>query len=426
MLNLKISGGQSLTGEIQIPPSKSLSHRAIIASGLSNGGRVENLIQSQDIIATTQCMSQLGAKFIKDGDDYVVKGANFPLECSDSVFDCHESGSTLRFMIPIAMLSNEKVTFEGSGKLVTRPLDPFFDIFNQQNISYDYNGRLPLTVEGTIKAGSFEIPGDISSQFITGLLYTLPLLEGDSEIKVTSKLESKGYIDLTIDVLRAFGIEILNNNYESFMIKGKQSFVGRDYRVEGDFSQVAFWLVAGIIGGSIKCLDMNPNSGQGDKEVIDIIKRMGGRLTIGDNYICAEKSETDSTIIDASQCPDIIPVLTVLAAVTPGTTEVINAKRLRIKECDRLNAIATELNKLGADIDELEEGLIIRGKKSLKGGYVKGWNDHRIVMSMAIASLVCEEDVYIEGCDAINKSYPHFFEHFRLLGGTFDEWHMEE
>ncbi|MCH4889984.1 3-phosphoshikimate 1-carboxyvinyltransferase [Acidaminobacter sp. JC074] len=426
MLNLKIKGGQSLKGEIQIPPSKSLSHRAIIASGLSKGGRVDNLIQSQDIIATTQCMSQLGASFVKEGHDYIVKGADFPLACSNNVFDCHESGSTLRFMIPIAMLSGEEVSFEGKGKLVTRPLDPFYDIFDKQGISYKHDGCLPLTVKGAIKPGQFEIPGDISSQFITGLLYTLPLLNGDSQIKVTSDLESKGYIDLTIDVLRAFGIEIGNDKYETFTIKGNQTYTGRDYRVEGDFSQIAFWLVAGLLNGDIKCLDMNPDSSQGDKEVLDIIQRMGGKLTMGSDFISVEKSPTKATVIDASQCPDIIPVLTVLAAVTPGTTEVINAKRLRIKECDRLNAIATELNKLGADVEELEEGLIIKGKSSLKGGRVKGWNDHRIVMSMAVASLACREDVYIEGCEAINKSYPHFFEHFKTLGGTFDEWHMEE
>lgn len=423
--NIRIPGGQFLKGQVVIPPSKSLSHRAIIASGLSEGGHVSNIIDSQDIIATKSCMSNLGASFEKTDDGYLVKGVDYPIVLKDKDFKCNESGSTLRFMIPIGMLSGQEVVFHGKGKLQTRPLDPFFNIFNEQNIAYEYKDSLPLKVNGSIQPGQFKIPGDISSQFITGLLYTLPLLEGDSEIHITSSLESKGYIDLTLDVLSDFGIIIENNDYRTFFIKGNQKFKTTDYRVEGDFSQVAFWIVAGLINGDITCLDMNPDSSQGDKEVIDIVKRMSGYIDVQDNQIDVKKSEMTATIIDGSQCPDIIPVLTVLAAVTPGETRVINAKRLRIKECDRLKAIATELNKLGADITELEDGLIIKGKDHLIGGRVEGWNDHRIVMSMAVASLVCKEDVIIEGCHAINKSYPHFFEHFNSLGGNYHEWHLE-
>lgn len=424
--NIKIKGGQQLKGQVVIPPSKSLSHRAIIAAGLSEGGKVENLVLSQDIIATTQCMEALGARYKETQSDYLVKGITYPIHCQRTTFDCHESGSTLRFMIPIAMMGDKEIVFTGKGKLITRPLDPFIDIFDKQNISYEYNDALPLTINGTLQPDTFYIPGDISSQFITGLLYTLPLLEADSEIIMTSLLESKGYIDLTIEVLQAFGIYIENQDYKRFIIPGKQKYIGRNYRIEGDYSQVAFWLVAGLISGEITCLDMYKNSSQGDKEVVEIIQRMLGNLVIENDRIHVKKSETKPTIIDASQCPDIIPVLTVLAAVTPGITKVINAKRLRIKECDRLHAITTELNALGADVKELEEGLIIHGKSTLKGGVVKGWNDHRIVMSLVVASLACENAVYIEGCEAIQKSYPHFFDHFKSLGGIFDEWNMEE
>lgn len=425
--NIVIKGGQFLKGDVVIPPSKSLSHRAIIAAGLAEGTcKVDNIIQSQDIIATTRCMSQLGATYEKLDDSLIVKGTAYPITVNEKEFDCHESGSTLRFMIPIGMLGNDKISFTGQGKLTTRPLDPFFNIFKEQQIPYSHNGELPLEVEGSIKPGQFEIPGDISSQFITGLMYTLPLLDGDSEIIITSNLESKGYLDLTMDVLKSFGIQIINEDYERFIIKGNQTFKAIDYRVEGDFSQVAFWIVAGLINGDLSCLDMNPNSSQGDKEVIEIVERMLGSIEVKSDRILVKKSETQATIIDGSQCPDIIPVLTVLAAVTSGETHVINAKRLRIKECDRLNAIATELNALGADITELDDGLIIKGVSKLRGGKVKGWNDHRIVMSLAVASLVCEEEVYIEGCHAINKSYPHFFEQFKQVGGLFDEWHMEK
>lgn len=422
MKYVKVKCGSYLKGSIKIPPSKSLSHRAIIAASLAKGqSRIENLIQSKDIIATTNCMENLGASFIKE-DTYTVSGSQ-PLLLKNKVFDCHESGSTLRFMIPIAMLVNEAVTFIGSGKLVSRPLDPYIDLFQEQNISYTHKGALPLKVEGSFKAGTYKIRGDISSQFITGLLYALPLVDGESIIEITTDLESKGYIDLTLDILEKFGVSIINNHYKQFIIKGNQHYSPTNYYVEGDFSQIAFWVVAGLIGGDIQCLDMNLDSKQGDIELLDIVKRMGGSITIGKS-IDVKKSSTHHTIIDGSQCPDIIPVLAVLASVSTGTTEIINAGRLRIKECDRLRATAQELNKLGADVTEMENGLIIKGKESLKGGTVSGWNDHRIVMAMTVASLVCQEDVIIEGPDAITKSYPHFFEDFTMLGGSVNEWHM--
>lgn len=425
--NIHIKSGKFLEGDVVIPPSKSLSHRAIIAASLASGNsRIDNLIQSKDIQVTTDCMANLGAKFTQSNDGYDVEGMDNHLTLLNNQFKCHESGSTLRFMIPIAMLCDEEVVFHGEGKLRTRPLIPYFDLFDTQNIPYVYDASLPLNVKKSFKADTFKIRGDVSSQFITGLLYALPLLKETSEIHITSHLESKGYIDLTLDVLKDFGIEVINHNYEKFIVPGNQKYQASDYRVEGDYSQIAFWIVAGLINGHLNCLDMNLNSSQGDREVFDIVERMAGNLIKSSEKIQVNKSETIPTVIDGSQCPDIIPVLTVLAAVTPGTTKVINASRLRIKECDRLKAITTELNKIGADITELEDGLIINGKNKLTGGKVSGWNDHRIVMSLAIASLVCEEDVYIEGCDAITKSYPHFFETFKELGGEFSEWHLEK
>lgn len=425
--NIVIRGGQFLKGDVVIPPSKSLSHRAIIAAGLSQDTcQVDNIIQSQDIKATSKCMENMGAVFQVDENTLTIKGVKSPIELLDTEFDCHESGSTLRFMIPIAMLAGDTVTFKGRGKLTTRPLDPFFDIFDEQGLKYDYKDSLPLEVTGSIKAGVFNIRGDISSQFITGLMYTLPLLKEKSIINITTPLESKGYLDLTMDVLKSFGVTIENKNYKQFVIEGNQVFKASNYRVEGDFSQVAFWIVAGLLNGDIKCLDMNPESSQGDKEVLDIVTRMLGQIKVDKDSIHVKKSDLKETLIDGSQCPDIIPVLSVLASVTPGVTRVINAKRLRIKECDRLHAMTSELNALGADIEELEDGMIIRGVDRLKGGKVKGWNDHRIVMSMAVASMVCDGDVYIEGCQAIDKSYPHFFEQFKALGGTYNEWHMEK
>lgn len=417
-----------LKGKVTIPPSKSLSHRGIIAAGLSKGKSVvENVMFSEDILTTCNAMEALGVTIEKKEEEnniytLIINGST-ELKLLKKEIDCSESGSSLRFFIPICLAEENDVVFTGRGKLVSRPLNQYYEIFDKQGIKYsNENGKLPLKVQGKIQSGEFTIDGDVSSQFITGLMFTLPLLQGDSKIIINKKLESKGYLDLTIEVLNRFSVEVINNDYKEFLIRGNQEYKSRDYRVEGDFSQAAFWLVAGMIGGEIDCLDLNPDSKQGDKEVLDIIKRMNGTLNITSDKIYAETTNTVSTVIDASQCPDIIPVLAVLAAVSEGTTEVINAGRLRIKESDRLTAITTELNKLGADLEEKEDGLIIRGKKELTGGEVDSWNDHRIAMALAVASIRCKDEVTIRDSGCVKKSYPTFWEDFKKLGGNVHEW----
>jgi len=424
MKNVIIRGGQSLQGVVDIPPSKSLSHRGIIGAGLASGtSRVDHLIYSVDIEATLQCMRQIGCHIETFQEHVIIEGVGGQIDITDPLFQCHESGSTLRFMIPIAMAGDKQVSFHGKGALKTRPLDPYFSIFDKQGISYDYQKSLPLTLEGKLQAGDFYLPGDVSSQFISGLLFALPLLDQESRIYIKAPFESKEYVTLTLDVLKEFGIHV-DEIEGGYRVAGNQTYQAKDFFVEGDYSQVAFWLVAGLISGPIEAKGMNLESSQGDREVVDIIRSMGGQVSLNQDTITAWKQVLKATTIDASQCPDIIPVLTVLAAVTPGETHIINAGRLRIKECDRLHAIKTELNKLGADIEEYEDSLLVRGKENLRGGRVNGWQDHRIVMSMAIASLACDQDVIIEGSDAISKSYPHFWDHFRALGGQVDEWHL--
>ena len=417
----------SLNGKVKIPPSKSLSHRAVIAAGLSYGEcTIDNISMSEDIIATCEIMEKLGVDIKQIPNKIIVLGKGKPSlagkEGAGSELQCNESGSTLRFLIPIAMLTGSKVTFKGKSKLVQRTLRPYYEIFDKQNIKYTTsNGNLPLTIDGSLRPGLFELRGDVSSQFITGLIYALPLLDGDSTIKITTQMESIGYIDLTLDVLSKFGVKIENNNYREFKIKGNQHFIKRDYRVEGDFSQAAFYLAAGVLGGDVECLDLNMESLQGDRVIVDIIKNMGGNITTIDGILKASKSDLKGTIIDASQCPDLVPIAAVLAALSDGTTEIINAARVRIKESDRLKAMATELNKIGADIIEREDSLLIHGKPWLKGGVVSSWNDHRIAMAMAIASIRCSEELTIEDSGAVKKSYPEFYEDFKSLGGKVNE-----
>ncbi|MGN8913426.1 3-phosphoshikimate 1-carboxyvinyltransferase [Anaerofustis butyriciformans] len=399
---------RKLSGEVIVPPSKSMAHRAIICAALSKGKSIiDNIDLSDDIIATINAARSMGAKIKIDNRKVVVEGILSSPNNEDFIVDCNESGSTLRFFVPITMLLNQKKTFIGKGNLGKRPLNVFYEIFDKQGIKYSYKKDiLDLQVEGKLKADTFYVRGDISSQFITGLLFALPLLNDDSKIVITSKLESKSYLDLTLSMLDKFGIEIENKDYKEFIIKGNQEYKAMDYTVEGDYSQAAFFLSANYIGNDIDIKGLDENSLQGDKEILKWLEVL---------------KNDENKVIDATNCPDIIPILTVCAALTKGKTEIINAGRLRIKECDRLTAISTQLNKLGADIIEHEESLAINGVDSLNGGYVDSFKDHRISMSLAIASSRCKDDIIIKDYMCVKKSYPHFYEDFKKLGGEINE-----
>lgn len=429
MADLKIYPSK-LKGEVKIPPSKSMAHRAIICAALSDGlCIIENIDYSDDIIATIDAMNSLGAKIVKHKDYIEVIGAYGSDEKPQEtrIIDCNESGSTLRFLVPISLLFKGSSKFIGRGNLGKRPLTTYYNIFERQGIEYSYEeGNLNLVINGELNPGTFEVEGNVSSQFITGLLFTLPLLKEDSKIIITTEMESKGYIDLTLRAMNDFGVEIINNNYREFIIKGNQKYNARNYRVEGDYSQAAFFLCADSLGNDVLCKDLDLNSLQGDKEVIDILERMNVVFNANDIGVKGTTNgELASTVIDGSQCPDIIPVLTSVATLTKGTTEIINAGRLRIKECDRLAAVTSELNKLGAKIIEKEDGLVVTGVEKLQGG-VEVWShkDHRIAMTLAIASTRCEEPIVIKDYECIAKSYPNFFEDFKALGGNVHEWNV--
>ncbi|GAB6168058.1 3-phosphoshikimate 1-carboxyvinyltransferase [Clostridium carnis] len=431
MANLKLIPSK-LNGEVKVPPSKSMAHRALICASLSSGTSViDNIDYSDDIIATIEGMKSLGAK-IEKKDGYVeITGLynEAAIIRASRVIDCNESGSTLRFLIPIALLFEGINKFVGKGNLGKRPLTTYYEMFEKQGISYSTRrDDLNLLIKGKIKPGKFEIPGDVSSQFITGLLFSLPLLNEDSKIIITTEMESKGYIDLTLACMKEFGVEITNNDYKEFIIKGNQRYKARNYRVEGDYSQAAFYLSANALGSNVLIKDLSLSSLQGDKEVIDILERMGVSFENKNNGVLGKvNNNLKGTIIDGSQCPDIIPVLAAVASLSSGRTEIINAGRLRIKECDRLKAVASELTKLGANIIEKENGLVIEGVKELVGG-VEVWSfkDHRIAMTLAIASTKCKEPIIIKDYECIAKSYPNFFDDFKMLGGEVHEWSVWE
>lgn len=416
-----------LKGNVKVPPSKSMAHRAIICASLAQGvSRIDNIEYSKDIEATIKAMQALGTT-IDRHEDYVIIDGSTTYTKQDSYIDCEESGSTLRFMVPISIVEENRVHFVGKGNLGKRPLTTFYDIFEKQNIGYMYKDDiLDLYIGGVLKPGDFELPGNISSQFITGLLFALPLLDGGSTITVTSPLESKGYIDLTLQMLERYGIHIYHENYQFYSIGGNQRYQAQNYRVEADFSQAAFYLVAGAIGNDVTLLDLNLDSMQGDKETLEILERMGATIETTEEGIKVSAKELYGVSIDASQCPDVIPVVTVACSVAAGSSDIVNAGRLRIKECDRIEATVSQLGGLGADILEEETSMKVEGVSSLRGGIGKTYDDHRIAMMLAIAATICEKEVIIDNKECVQKSYPSFWEDYQMLGGVIHECDMEE
>jgi len=417
-MDARITPG-ALTGRVRVPSSKSMTHRHLIAAALADGESVVSGVDmSEDIEATIRILSQLGADIRDRGEgNFHVSGGlkpSGPMTC-----DAGESGSTLRFLIPLGLVSGNTVTWTGRGRLAERPLTPYYRLFDEKNISYTAAGGLPLTVSGALSGGTYALPGDVSSQFFTGLLFALPLLAEDSVIMSTTALESKSYIDLTLETLALHGVTVRESD-SRFEVPGGQSYRAGHFYVEGDFSHAAFWLCAGAAGGHI-CVDgLSPTSRQGDRVIVEIIRRMGAALKDVDDGIRSETAETAGTVIDAEDCPDLVPVLSALAAVSRGRTEIIHAARVRLKECDRLHAMAEELNKLGADITERPDGLVIEGKEKLSGGTVSSWNDHRVAMALASISSRLTGPLIIRGAESVKKSYPRFWDDFKSLGGRVE------
>lgn len=415
MNNVNVEPSQ-LNGTVAIPPSKSDVHRAIICGALSRGKCVISPVDlSEDIKATIGCVETLGAKvnitegvLTIDGSE-MFKGDNYQIFCN-------ESGSLLRFIIPVVSAMGISATFTGAGRLPERPIGIYLDCLPKAGVKCTTKSGLPLTVEGQLQAGTFEIPGNVSSQFITGLLFALPLLKEDSKIILTSPLESVAYVDITINVMKKFGVIIETTDY-GYFVKGNQKYIPKNYTTEGDWSNAAFFMTAAAIKGDITVTGVDKNSAQGDKEIAEILKRFGAKVEFTDNSVRVQKGDLKATDIDARQIPDLVPILAVCATFAEGTTHITGAERLRIKESDRLSAIANAINQLGGNVIEKPDGLVITGVKSLKGGTVQGVNDHRIVMAMSVATLMATDTVTITDMESIKKSFPNYFEEYNRLGG---------
>lgn len=397
-----------LIGKLNAPSSKAYSQRMIIAAALAGGvSEVSNLTVSKDISVSAAAMEALGATVHADEGTFTISGIKTPPAKAD--IDCCESGATLRFVIPIAAALGTESVFKGQGKLPQRPITPYIRELSAKGITFEPQGGLPLHMSGRLLSGEYKMEGDISSQFITGLLYALPLCQGDSSVKLTSVLQSKPYVDMTIMALKKFGVEIEEteeNGLPVYIVKGGQKYTHCNVSVEGDYSQAAFFYVANALGSEIEIKNLDPDTAQGDKAIVDIINSCG--------------KELQPFTADVGDIPDLVPILTVLGSLTKGTSRIVNAARLKIKESDRLVDVARALNAIGGKVTAGDDFLEMQPVEKFTGGEVDACNDHRIVMSAAIAALSSDSPVIIKGAEAVNKSYPRFFEDYKALGGKFE------
>ncbi len=398
-----------LAGALRVPPSKSQAHRVLIAAALADGeSHIRNLAHSQDIDATRRCLTELGAEFEETGEVLRVRGMGAssmsPMaRMAHPHLDCGESGSTLRFLIPVALAVRGGGVFTGRGRLMERPLTPYFDLFDRMGIAHELKDGV-LTVQGLLEPGEYKLPGNVSSQFFTGLLFALPLLGGPSAIIPTTALESEGYIAMTCQVLERFGIRTAATLSlpPQYHLAGGSVYTPQDVTVEGDWSQAGFWYAAKALGFHVTPTGLDPESLQGDR----VIAQQFELLT--------QPGDVD---LDVSQCPDLVPPLAAIAALRPGRTVLSNAGRLRIKESDRLTAVANTLNALGAQVTEGPESLTFQGVDALTGGTIDSCNDHRIAMMAAVAAARSKGPVTVTNAQAVEKSYPDFWHDYETLGG---------
>lgn len=421
-MNVKIKPNE-IKGKMKSIPSKSLLHRAIILSGIAKDR--ETILEqvntiSEDIEATLTCIEKLGAKTKVEGDSIRITSIG-NIKKSKVELHCKESGTTLRLLLPLVSTFSKEATVDCSEGLRKRPIRELIETLEESGLYFKEKG-FPINISGNVTTDFFKISGDISSQYVSGLLLLSSLLDQRSSIYLTTKLESRAYVNITIKVLRDFGIIVNELEEGVFEIYGGRDKIlpPKEYQIEGDWSNAAFFLVGGCLGGSIKMSGLNLESSQGDKNIVQILKKAGAILTCSDDCISSNRSHLNSFEVDFSETPDLFPILSVVAALSKGQSILKGGERLKLKESNRIESTFQMLKSLGADVKKREDGLIIQGKEILDGGIVNSFNDHRIVMSVTMASIRCKGPVSIVNAGAVKKSYPNFFEDFKKVGGIFD------
>lgn len=400
---------------ISLPSSKSLSHRALITAALATGvSKIDGVAISKDIEATMRAMSALGASFTVNGNTITVKGAGSLLK-SDGVVDCGESGSTLRFLIPLFALLEKETVFTGHGKLMERPQSVYEELFEKQSLQFETDGSF-LKLKGPLHGGYFSLPGDVSSQFFSGLLFALPLCKEDSVIEILAPFESSSYVNLTIEALRKAGVQAtLKDNI--LHIPGNQTYHSFETTVEGDDSQMAFYAEMALIHqAEVEVGNVSHDSMQGDHIIIDFACQSGAKVIETEKGYLFAGGHGKAITADLSNCPDLGPALFALATQLEGTSVFTGCGRLRIKESDRIACMEEELRKLGCDISSKGDRVTVKGKTELNRNVIlHGHNDHRIVMALAVLASISDGCI-IEDGQAVSKSYPHFFDDFRACG----------
>ena len=413
-----ISPPARIGGTVSAPPSKSMAHRAVLCSALAKGtSHIENLEFSKDISATLAAAGQLCARVESGPADALVEGLGHFRPVAGPV-DCCESGSTLRFLIPLASLTGQSITFVGRGRLMERPQSVYESLYREQHLHFEQaNGQ--LTVAGSLRSGEYTLAGNVSSQFISGLLFALPLLAGDSTLHLIPPVESRSYIEMTRAAQAAFGVTSHWLDDTTLCIPGGQQYHPRDYIVEGDYSQAAFLAVLGAVKGGITLAGLAAGTLQGDAAILDILRRCGAKFTQTEAGLVFEQAPLHGVDIDLADCPDLGPVLMVLGLLCEGTTVIRNAERLRIKESDRIAAMEAELRACGGVLSSEGGTITVQGCKPrlhAPEAPLSGHNDHRVVMSLTVLALAADIPLAINEAEAVQKSWPHFFDALKPLG----------
>lgn len=420
-MDLLLSPGP-LRGTTAAIPSKSAYHRLVLCAALAQGcSRITPAFDSQDIRATLGAVQSLGAKVAQlPGTGVAIQGVGTSPSQGSVRIHCAESGSTLRFLIPVAAALGIPAVFTGEGRLPRRPLDPYVPVLREHGVAVDYTGELPFSIRGRLTPGEYRIAADISSQFITGLLFALPLLDEDSTIVFTSQVQSKPYIDMTVLALAQFGVTVTPTQ-EGFFIGGSQRYRAQSSICEGDWSNAAFFLCAGAIGGSVTCTGLRHDSPQGDKRVLEVLRDFGAQVLHTKDGVTVSPpagGALRAVTIDAGDIPDLVPVLCAVASCARGTTHIHNAARLRLKESDRIASMQQMLESLGVPVTVTQDSMHITGAP-IRGGEVSSCNDHRIAMTAAVMALRAQGDILLTGAECVRKSFPAFFREYQQLGGKY-------
>jgi 3-phosphoshikimate 1-carboxyvinyltransferase len=412
-----------IKGTVNAPPSKSYTHRAIAIAALSKKATVNNPLISEDTRATIRASEAYGASFEHKKESLVIKGVVGKLKTPDNVLDVANSGTTLRIMTAIASLAEGATVLTGDASIRSRPNTPLLNALNDlgaEAFSTRNNGMAPIVVRGKMRGGRVYIDGSISSQFISALLIACPFARTETKVMIKGEMKSRPYVNITIDMLKDAGAKIIEDGTNAFTIPPEQEYDLRSYNVPGDFSSASYIMAAGALCGDVTIKNLFPTE-QGDSVLIDILGKMGTQIKWDEKKgeVKVNRSELQGINVDVGKTPDLVPTLAVLGAASKGTMVIENAEHVRYKETDRLHAMTVELKKMGVDITEEKDRLIIRGG-TLKGAQVHGWDDHRIVMALAVAGMVAGGTT-IDTVESVGISYPGFFEDLKKIGAGVSE-----